>query len=36
MAQEVGGSKQSKAEYIALQFPERFYVFDKNVLREKL
>ena len=28
-------SKQSKAEYIAFQFPERFYVFDKDVLREK-
>ena len=28
-------SKQSKAEYIAFQFPERFYVFDKNVLRKR-
>lgn len=28
-------SKKSKAEYIAFQFPERFYVFDKNILRER-
>ena len=28
-------SKQSKAEYIAFMFPDKFYVFDKDVLREK-
>ena len=28
-------SKQSKAEYIAFQFPERFYVFDKDILRNR-
>lgn len=28
-------SKNSKAEYIAFQFPERFYVFEKDLLRER-
>jgi len=28
-------SKKSKAEYIAFQFPERFYVFSKDDLRER-